>query len=248
MDESPILLCGDFNARIGHKTDYIESIGHRSVIDETSNTQGDTFIDFLRDSCCCILNGRFDPDLDNYTCVSTRGVSVVNYIVCDETTLHMISDFRVETMTSIVEKLKLREIMSERGKLSDHSMISCTINVSPYCAPQSTSDTATDSRNTQTSDTVRKYNVSNIPDDFLSHISVKNALLSAIQRLGYIHIRQDDIDSIYNNFVEIVHNEMDNKLDHHDIGCHKPPRSKYRCRPYWNVHLSRLWREARDSD
>ena len=177
----------------------------------------------------------------------------MTFDICDCTKLprmsvHMISDFRVETMTSIVEKLKRREIMSERGKLSDHSMISCTINVSPYCAPQSTSDTATDSRNTQTSDTVRKYNVSNIPDDFLSHISVKNALLSAIQRLEYIHIRQDDIDSIYNNFVEIVHNEMDNKLDHHDIGCHKPPRSKYRCRPYWNEHLSRLWREARDSE
>ena len=106
-DECPMLLCGDFNSRISDKCDYIDNVEYirqRNTIDKTCNSHGEQFLDFCRDSCY-VLNGRFDRTLDNYTCISKRGVSVVDYIVCDVPTLSIISDFMVQNISDTIEQL-----------------------------------------------------------------------------------------------------------------------------------------------
>lgn len=82
-DKDAIVVCGDLNSRIGEMTDFIldvDGIPCRTVIDKTVNQHGHTFTDFLIDSKMYVLNGRFCNNLDNYTSVSTRGRSVVDFI------------------------------------------------------------------------------------------------------------------------------------------------------------------------
>ncbi len=43
---------------------------------------GEPHIDFMQDAKLCVLNGRLNPEIDNYTCISPRGAaSVVDYII-----------------------------------------------------------------------------------------------------------------------------------------------------------------------
>ena len=77
-------LCGDYNARVGRGSDIINDVDDlpdRKIIDNVKNSHGDVLLEFLRDTQTCILNGRLTADFDNYTSLSTRGKSVVDYII-----------------------------------------------------------------------------------------------------------------------------------------------------------------------
>ena len=163
MGDSPVLLCGDFNARISDKSDFIDSldsVSKRTHLDTSSNSHGENFIDFLKDSCCYVLNGLFDATNDNYTCISQRGKSVVDYMVCSGSTFSKISDFRVMTMTDVIDGLNLISTISERSKPSDHSVLCCTLEMSSYDLLRREPN----NRDQPTSKSViRKYNVETIP-------------------------------------------------------------------------------------
>ena len=47
----------------------------------TVDLYGEKLIDFVRDMTLCIVNGRVSPEKDNYTSISKRGRSVVDYIL-----------------------------------------------------------------------------------------------------------------------------------------------------------------------
>ena len=245
-DNSPILLCGDFNARIGDKTDFIptlEDIKHRKPLDTCSNSHGDCLVEFLKDSCCCVLNGRFDPANDNFTCVSHRGRSVVDYIIGSYSTFVNITDFRVYSMTEVIDKLGITDTISDRSKPSDHSMLVCALDMSPYSTIRHTPDYIQ-----APSNNIRKYNVNTIPEHFLTQPTVKTAIRTVIQRLEYATIRQADIDGIYSDFVNILHTEMDKSLKYRDTRTSRTVANKHRRRPYWNDNLSMLWNEARTAE
>ena len=70
-----IIICGDFNSRIGEESDYIEGVDNipiRQVIDTTSNKYGDHLLDFLVHCNMCIVNGRVGSN--DFTHVSHRTV------------------------------------------------------------------------------------------------------------------------------------------------------------------------------
>ena len=61
------LIMGDLNSRIGHKEDFIEmldpNIPKRQVLDpDYKKNPGETFLEFLNESVCCVLNGRFSAE------------------------------------------------------------------------------------------------------------------------------------------------------------------------------------------
>ena len=52
QNEGDIIICGDFNARCGDESDYIEGVDNvppREVIDHKLNSYGQLLIDFLVD-------------------------------------------------------------------------------------------------------------------------------------------------------------------------------------------------------
>ena len=40
----------------------------------------------------CVVNGRFNPDKDNFTSISTKGSAVVDYFLTNHRKSHKISD------------------------------------------------------------------------------------------------------------------------------------------------------------
>ena len=72
-----IVLCGDFNSRIGRPTeaDFIQDdddLPNRVVIDEISNMHGTAFCDFLLENRLAVVNSCLCPQKDNFTCISTK--------------------------------------------------------------------------------------------------------------------------------------------------------------------------------
>ncbi len=59
----------------------IDALPNRIIIDEIGKCHGEPLIGFLNDSKRCVLNGRFNPDCNNYTSISHKGKSVVDYII-----------------------------------------------------------------------------------------------------------------------------------------------------------------------
>ena len=60
-----LILCGDFNSRIGKEQDFIENIDSLPVLqnlDKVKNVYGDTFLEFIKDLNLCIINGRVTPE------------------------------------------------------------------------------------------------------------------------------------------------------------------------------------------
>lgn len=123
-----LVYCGDFNARIGNKQDVPfpeDNIIPRKHIDRNSNTHGVHFLNFLNDSCCCVLNGRFgDP---KFTCCTTNGNSVVDYVVVPYEHLKRIEKFCVIDIEDIVDKEGLEPLVSPGSSTPDHNLLSFTI-------------------------------------------------------------------------------------------------------------------------
>ena len=98
-----VISCGDFNGRIGNMADVDINvdvdIANRTSIDRIKHAHGDALIEFVVDSKLAILNGRIDPQNDNFTFVSPRGKSVVDYLIVPQDCLHLVKSFKVDVAT-----------------------------------------------------------------------------------------------------------------------------------------------------
>ena len=98
-DSSKLFICGDFNSRIGDMQDYdgqIDTIPKHQSLDSAKNKFVEYLIDFLKDTKCCVLNGRGDSSKDNITFLSPIGRSVVDYAVTPHSELNSFSNFTVK--------------------------------------------------------------------------------------------------------------------------------------------------------
>jgi len=127
IDSNPIIICGDFNARVGNTMERNDALINRTTIDNTSNSHGKKLLTFLEDSDCCILNGRVTPEKDEFTC-TRLGKSVVDYIITPVDTLNAIKEMKVELVTDIIDQHKI-PITVESTKIPDHSYLTCTIEI-----------------------------------------------------------------------------------------------------------------------
>ena len=85
QDRGEILICGEFNARIGTLKDFpsnaSNNLPQRQVIDTTINSHGRQLVDFFIDCNMITLNARFCNDKNTLTVISTSGKSVVDYVL-----------------------------------------------------------------------------------------------------------------------------------------------------------------------
>lgn len=119
-----ILFCGDFNARIGHIQDapFADGIHERTAIDNTVNTHGRDFLNFLSDSACCILNGRCEGE-SGYTCTTACGSSVVDYIAVPYENLQHVVRFQTKSMNNLIHELGLEGFVTAGAAPPDHNML-----------------------------------------------------------------------------------------------------------------------------
>ena len=122
-----LFICGDFNARVGDLVDYIEDIDvaeNRQVLEKVKGGHYECVIEFLKDSKLCILNGRVTPTDDNYTCISEKGKSVVDYIVTPYENVINCDTCCVELTSDLIERYDCVPLLSENCKAPDHSLVS----------------------------------------------------------------------------------------------------------------------------
>ncbi len=102
------MICEDFNSQVGDNTDYIkwmDDIPERSVLHFESNSYCDKFLDLLISANCCVLNGRAGVCVqDNYTYVSSKGKSDVDYCIVPYESLHLFSQFKVHLALDMFRK------------------------------------------------------------------------------------------------------------------------------------------------
>lgn len=132
-DSENIIMCGDLNARIGNRKDVastVSDINDRLVIDMVVNSHGKDFIEFLNDSCCCVVNGCKGAAKNTF--VSTKGCSAIDYVYVPYDVLPNVENFEIVSCNEIVTEMQLEKVMSARTKLPDHCMLTFEFKVVVY--------------------------------------------------------------------------------------------------------------------
>ena len=88
-----------------------------------------------------ILNGRIDPQNDNYTFVSPRGKSVVDYFIVPQDCPHLVKSFKV--VTDILCKYNCSNQISPNSRLLDHSVLITEDKCNMLEVPQKDANQAT---------------------------------------------------------------------------------------------------------
>ncbi len=110
-------MLGDLNGRIGKKHDYIPEIDDvppRVHLEENLNDHGRALLSFLLQCKMCVLNGRICHLQDNFTSISHKGRSVVDYIATQHSTLDLIENFKVMTISDFIEQHNLQALWPRR--------------------------------------------------------------------------------------------------------------------------------------
>ena len=112
-----MFICGDFNSRCGEMLDFIQGVDNieqRLVIDFTVNKYGHMFIDFLLNSNFCILNGRKCEDLNDFTCITSRGHSVVDYCIVSQDDVSLFSELKVTRASMLLIWLDMKAFLPQQ--------------------------------------------------------------------------------------------------------------------------------------
>ncbi|XP_023220575.1 uncharacterized protein LOC111622431 [Centruroides sculpturatus] len=96
------IIMGDFNARIGNYNDSYYKGNNQTIYnlrnshDSGSNPKGNLLLNFVKNYDLYILNGRTKEDYPGrHTFMSSRGASVIDYIMCSEAILDYCEEFKV---------------------------------------------------------------------------------------------------------------------------------------------------------
>lgn len=238
-----LYICGDLNSRIGNLQDCdaeLDDIPTRQNIDDTINQHGYTFREFLNDSRLCILNGRFEHEMDNFTSISTKGKAVVDYICTPHDTFKRCQSLRVITVQSLIQQHSLHQLVGDRSRPQDHSVLLCQIRAQPDIR---TSDQRKIGNGTQR----RKYFLNRMPPTFMTSDISKQAIVKIINMIESYRETQDNMDLIYDELCSTIIHEMNTYIPFSD--CTKKLRKRFRAhKPYWNGELTALWKTAQTKE
>ncbi len=243
VDIDAVYFVGDINARIGGLNDIsdLDDIEPRKHLEIEYNSHGKAFIDFLHDVKCCVINGRISPENDNFTSISTKGKSVVDYAFTTHENLQNVLEFHVDTCSDIIEQLNIEYMLSDVCKAPDHSLLTFKIHTSPYVTIQCKYLGSKKYYHGPK----RMYNYRNIPDDFMQSPNISQAIGKLIDDILLVRENQGEVDHMYDKVVRTIFDEMQNKL----TPISKTGRRKNTpFRPYWCAELSDLWRKTYDSE
>lgn len=231
QNEGRLFVCGDVNSRVGDDSDYIEGVDDvrpRDILDFTANANGDLLIDFLVDCGLCMVNGRLG--VNNFTHVSHRGKSVVDYVFVPYEQLVNVQFFEVCLMSELVNELQ----MQGNSKIPDHSLLLWSV---PLSSSGSIVNDGTSSLNEQTSRTV--YNTSTMPTTFLNGADAVEVINDTIKKIEHNLHQEQDVNSAYNTFTSLLWSEMEQTLPKKRPPSTSHAKSMYK--PYWSEDLQNAW-------
>ena len=135
--DGDVILCGDFNARIGHSSGYIDNendsldkfiplpddylpdsdmVHKRQTMDKICNAYKNDFLSIITHNQLTILNGRTLGDFTgNYTCIHHNGSSVIDYFATSRNII----------LTKLVQHMSIKPFTP----FSDHKPVSLTLSL-----------------------------------------------------------------------------------------------------------------------
>ena len=141
-EEGEVILCGDFNSRIGQKTGMIRDLSTdfvplpddyepdsflpRNSLDSITNTSGTHFLNLVKHNQLTILNGRTLGDLvGNFmTSIQKNGCSVIDYIAVTNS----INSLNIELLQKFKYKIKVEFVCRcslKRSKITKLTYYTC---------------------------------------------------------------------------------------------------------------------------
>ena len=156
----------------------------------------------------CMLNGRNFINND-FTSISTKGCSVVDYCLVSHDNLQMFTDFTVVRAVDAVNLCDNINVLAPTC-IPDHSLLTWCINFENPSVFNDTSDIA---------EGYDKFDVYSIPNDFMANIDILTSVNAAIADLEGSLRSQTDIDIAFNGWCKTVNDEMYNRLPFRAVHC-----------------------------
>ena len=223
------MLCGDFNARCGSDADYIEGVDDiepRSIVDYRKNSYCDIFIDFLINRNCIVLNGPGKGSND-YTAISStsKGVAVVDYAIVHQDLLPLYDNLCVIRASELFDQTGLVGCFDTEHSIPDHSLL--------YWNVASQNHSFTDYGENDNNSYSIKYDVANMPDDFMcdeSCMKNMNDITAKCSNLG--------VTELHKQFCVIIIEAMSKSLMSRKIILGERLKLQIRYKPWWSDILS----------
>ncbi len=127
----------------------------------------------------CVLNGRVQG-LDNFTCISTKGTSVVDYILVPHENVNDCMVFNVIPCTELIDREGLHGLLSEDSKMPDHSILSIMINMGLGIVPI---ESESNDDEVGTSFRRPRYSRKRLNEQFMQSDMARTALLKVIENI-----------------------------------------------------------------
>lgn len=236
-DEDTIIICGDFNSRIGKEQDIKDKdLPRRNPIDNTINQHGRSLLNFLNDNNLCILNGRLTTSNDNFTSTG-RGKAVVDYQITSIESLYDFSEAKVATVSELITDLKINQY-SETTKLPDHSFLTCKLDTT-HKEIKTTNQTE---ENIVWNDTkITKFKLKNLTPALMETNELKSIIETSIkENVKNPEMSEVNYTNTINNLREFFKNEIGIKTNSKTAHSQHMKHQK----GFWDEKLEEEWKEV----
>ena len=86
----------------------------------------------------------------------------------------------------------------------------------------------------------KRFNVTNIPQDFLNNREAISLIERTIERIDYIISEEHGANSAYSAFMDLLQTEMSSKLKSY-LNTQYSKGRKMKCKKYWNEEFELQW-------
>ena len=232
-----VYICGDFNSRCGDNDDFIagvDNICERNIVDFKTNYYGNVLLEFLINSNLCLLNGRNFTHND-FTSISAKGSSVVDYCIVSQDDLSLFSEFMVVRVIDLISDIGSVSSVAPAA-IPDHSVLLCNIQTNNLIQASIECELKPEKI------MYDKFKLSDVSNNFLVSDEVLTKVNDTISRLEASFRAQGDIDEAYSSWCNIVQDEMYGKLPFKTINKSCKGNKKRRvAKPWCSDRLTELW-------
>ena len=206
-------------------------------IEKFKNNHGKAFIEFPTDSKCCIVNGR--KGKDDFTYISMRGKSVVDYVYIPHDNFETIKNFQVDQYNDVIDKLGCHKLLEGGGRVPDHGIISFEIRSLGFDLEQDMAQSLRSKSYITSCNNIthRPKAIRCTEGGVMDRPVVRELLIKTIENIEKIRNSQGELDDTYNTLIKQFSKLMEEPKAEWAGRCKSTP-----FKAYWCKELSDSWK------
>ena len=164
---------------------------------------------------------------------------MVDYCLVKYNDLHLFDNFSVCKAIDLVDKCNIIDV-TPCASIPDHSLLSWDIMIN-FSQQNAYCDSSFNSQDRY----FKKFDLSQIPQDFLSDPECLGQVNVLIDKLEHSLQLQDDVDRFYDEWISVVEDNMYDKVPYKSIPfAHISNKKRKPAKQWWNDILSVLWTDV----